>query len=317
MTQFSFEWILSLNCLCQKWGQVHYKVFYLRRAFRILPLYLIVFIPFVLFHIPARRLGASDTIPLWAYAIFGQNILGSLYGDFGHWWMGVTWSLAIEEHFYLLLPMLVRRLSIRNLTRFSIAAIVAAPLLRALILTKWPGPDTVNWHAIYFATPCRMDALACGVLAAIVHRNGLAVSAVGRLRLYGLFTVLLLLNLWQLCLGWNIRSIRSGVLGFSLLDWFYAVLLLVVVSQPVGALRHLVKNGVLIKLGGLSYAIYMFHSILLWLAHLMLRGETPSTADTKAILISLGALAATICLAMLSKVRLEGPAMRIGRSFKY
>jgi peptidoglycan/LPS O-acetylase OafA/YrhL len=295
----------------------YYKVFYLRRAFRILPLYLLVFIPFVLFHLSGGSLGPTDTIPVWAYAIFGQNIVGSLYGDFGYWWMGVTWSLAVEEHFYLLLPVLVRRLSIRGLAKFSIAAIVAAPLLRASILTGWPGPNGLSWHAIYLATPCRIDALGCGVLATIVYRAGLPTSGIGRLRLYALFVALFVLNAWQLGLGWNVHSIRSGVFGFSLLAWFYAVLLLVIVSQPRDALGRLMKNGLLIKLGSLSYAIYMFHTILLWLAHLLLNGKLPSTDDPKAVIISLGALAATICLAMFSKVWLEGPAMRIGHSFKY
>jgi peptidoglycan/LPS O-acetylase OafA/YrhL len=295
----------------------YYTVFYWRRAFRILPLYLVVFIPFALMHLHGGRLDRTDNIPLWAYATFSQNIVGSLHGEFGSWWMGVTWSLAIEEHFYLFLPLFVRRFSVRNLAGFAVAAIIAAPLLRGLILTYWPGPDGANWQAIYLATPCRMDALACGVLAAIVFRSGALSSAVGRTRLYVLFAALSVLNVWQLILGWNIHSIRSGVFGFSLLAWFYAVLLLVIVSQPRDALARLMRNGLLMKLGGLSYATYLFHCIPLWLGHLLLNGALPSAADPKAIMISLGALGVTICLALVSKVLVEAPAMRVGHSLKY
>jgi peptidoglycan/LPS O-acetylase OafA/YrhL len=276
-----------------------------------------VFIPFALMHLPGGRLDRTDNIPLWAYATFSQNIVGSLRGEFGSWWMGVTWSLAIEEHFYLFLPLFVRRFSVRNLAGFAVAAIIAAPLLRGLILTYWPGPDGANWQAIYLATPCRMDALACGVLAAIVFRSGALSSAVGRTRLYVLFAALSVLNVWQLILGWNIHSIRSGVFGFSLLAWFYAVLLLVIVSQPGDTLARLMRNGLLMKLGGLSYAIYLFHCIPLWLGHLLLNGALPSAADPKAIMISSGALGVTICLALVSKVLVEAPAMSVGHSLKY
>lgn len=297
----------------------YYRVFYLRRALRILPLYFVVFVPYVILHLAASgKLNVTDTIPLWAYAIFAQNIVGSFHGEFGFWWMGVTWSLAIEEQFYLLLPLLVRRISIRGLVKLSMAAIIAAPMFRALILTKWPGPDGVNWHAVYFATPCRVDALACGVLAAIVYRTGwVSKAAHGCSRLYALLATLFVLNLWQLVLGWNIHSIRSGVFGFSLLDWFYGVFLLVVVTQPGKTLKRLMKSNLLTELGSLSYAIYLLHTVVLWSAHLFLNGKAPSSADRNAIVISLGALATTICLAMLSRRYLEGPAMRFAHSFKY
>jgi peptidoglycan/LPS O-acetylase OafA/YrhL len=310
--------LLTNVLLNAKGSRSYYKVFYLRRAFRILPLYLLIFVPFAALHFAAGRLGPSDTIPLWAYAIFGQNIVGSIRGEFGFWWMGVTWSLAIEEHFYLLLPFLVRRLSIRGLVWFSMAAIVGAPSLRALILTQPPGPDGVNWHAVYLATPCRIDALACGVLAAIILRTHSPTLGIDRAKLYLPLAVLFAANVWQVVLGWNIRAVRSGVFGFSFLAWFYAALLLVVVCRPQDALGRLMRNGLLTKVGGLSYAIYFFHTIVLWSAHLLLNnGTAPGIGDTKTILITFVALAVTVCLSMLSKVFLEGPAMRFGHSFKY
>src|ERR687884_397533 len=50
----------------------------------------------------------DDPLPLWSYATFTQNFLMSKWGTFGPNWLAPTWSLAIEEQFYLLLTIVIR-----------------------------------------------------------------------------------------------------------------------------------------------------------------------------------------------------------------
>jgi peptidoglycan/LPS O-acetylase OafA/YrhL len=50
----------------------------------------------------------SADVPFWSYATYTQNIYMGLYGTGTSGWLAVTWSLAIEEQFYLLLPFIIR-----------------------------------------------------------------------------------------------------------------------------------------------------------------------------------------------------------------
>jgi peptidoglycan/LPS O-acetylase OafA/YrhL len=90
----------------------YFRVFYVRRVCRIFPLYFLVLGMFVAF----VALGATqssrlswifhDPLPLWSYATFTQNVFMGLRGDFGPFWLGMTWSLAVEEQFYCFIPFL-------------------------------------------------------------------------------------------------------------------------------------------------------------------------------------------------------------------
>src|SRR5437660_873624 len=81
-------------------------------------------------------------------------------------WLAVTWSLAVEEQFYLLAPPLIRWMSLRNIVVALGCAICGAPILRVLVLKFLPSEP----YAATFWMPCRADALAMGVLLALAWR---------------------------------------------------------------------------------------------------------------------------------------------------
>ena len=76
------------------------------------------------------------------------------------------WSLAVEEQFYLVSPLVVRLLSTRPLTIFLGCVIAAAPLLRVALLAAHTDPCLVS-----VLMPCRADSLAIGMLAAVFWRR--------------------------------------------------------------------------------------------------------------------------------------------------
>ena len=126
--------------------------FYMRRAFRILPLYWLLL-----------AIGMSQmTLPVWEYLAFGQNFGWLLAPERSV--LEVTWSLAVEEQFYLFLPLLVWLMPVRHLTIVLWGCILAAPLWR------W-GLSSVT-EAGLGMLPCRLDALMGGVLAAVWIRGG-------------------------------------------------------------------------------------------------------------------------------------------------
>jgi peptidoglycan/LPS O-acetylase OafA/YrhL len=136
--------------------------FYARRILRIWPLYyallgiMFVAIPVLLPRWNAAAMGNAK--PAWAFALFVQNLA------IGHLITGPlspTWSLAIEEQFYFVWPLLIWLLPRKSIQRLAIALIVCSPLLRlGLVL----GHVHV---AMYYNTFTRLDGLAVGSFLAI------------------------------------------------------------------------------------------------------------------------------------------------------
>jgi peptidoglycan/LPS O-acetylase OafA/YrhL len=106
-----------------------FRTFYARRAFRILPLYFILIVLFIEGWLlnrsgiatPLRIFNAY--IPVWTYPLFVQNFAMVWRGSFGAAWLALTWSLAIEEQFYLLLPLVIRRVSVNLVPTLAVSAI--------------------------------------------------------------------------------------------------------------------------------------------------------------------------------------------------
>jgi peptidoglycan/LPS O-acetylase OafA/YrhL len=112
----------------------YYATFYARRVHRIFPLYYLWFLLFLI-GLPlsstvnegSGRMLFNRDLPIWSYPIFFQNFAMSLRRGTGPMWLGITWSLAVEEQFYVILPWAIRKLSNRGILRLAGAAIIVAP----------------------------------------------------------------------------------------------------------------------------------------------------------------------------------------------
>jgi peptidoglycan/LPS O-acetylase OafA/YrhL len=128
--------------------------FYTRRFFRIVPAFLVVFL-IVLMFLPHVSLRIVMT-----YVFFLANwtiVNGTEIPTMGH-----IWSLAVEEQFYLIWPVIVRKLPKSQLLYTSLALAISSIVLR-LILYKCG----INPYVIYKITPTRLDGLAVGSATAI------------------------------------------------------------------------------------------------------------------------------------------------------
>jgi peptidoglycan/LPS O-acetylase OafA/YrhL len=300
----------------------YFTVFYTRRLLRIMPVYLVWLALFILADKlivtpdqPLREL-FEPVIPLWTYPLFVQNWAMAITSSFGAQWLGITWSLAVEEQFYLLLPLIVYLVPLRKLPIVLIGMIIVAPVLRITLhvasLTPNPGLTA------YLLMPCRMDALMAGALCAYLlqHQHARAYLATHRPHLYGLF-VLALGGVVTIALnGWAIGSFEIAF-GYSLIAGLYTSLLLIVLTEQRGPISALVRNPLLRRLGVVAYGVYLFHQGVNGLLHALILEQSPRFNTIADAAVTSLALLVTLGLAGLSWALLERPLINAGRKLDY
>lgn len=244
---FVLSGFLITGILVRSKGSRHYfRNFYVRRALRIFPLYYLV-IGLLLFVLARPATTGGEKL---SYLLYYQNIR---YALFGEQVMDparlITWSLAIEEQFYLVWPALVALVSTRALRGICLAVIVGAIALRSWLLSE-------GLAGTHFLTPCRMDALAAGALLAITPppRAVLGWLATG-LGLGGLVAT-----------AWWTGASTPESLGQQRWGLFAALSLgvgLLTLARRERRLQWLFTQPMLRSLGKYSYCIYLTHILVI------------------------------------------------------
>ena len=290
------------------------RSFYLRRALRILPAYLVlvgVFWLIVAAGAPNSAFNA-DT-PWWRHLTFTQNYWMSEHSRWGPDAIAVTWSVAIEEQFYLVFPLLLLLVPRRAVPALLVAVALASIVWRARVYV-----GSHNAFAAYVSTPARLDALALGGILAWAWREPPALAWIESRRV-AFFRVA------ALCLALTpaLAALIARDLPWHMYSWAHTYLSLlyscVVVCVLVSAgTRYAtpLRTRWLRFVGSISYSVYLFHPFMLSCAFL-LAGRTEHIRNWSDAAVVLGALAATLAYCTLSSRGLEQPAIRFGRRFAY
>jgi len=299
----------------------YFQTFYMRRVYRILPIYyswiLIygVLISAGLWLLPGRfPVSPKDLLQIPLHLFFLQNLTYSLT-PFQWIWFSVTWSLAVEEQFYMLAPPLIRFLSERKLVYFLGATVCLTPLLRAFAFRYL----SEGYYVSVFTMPCRADALACGVLLAIAWRRKTVREFLSKHPQLLMRVQLILFFGFGLLLWWLAHpvSLVTLFIGYTWVAFLYSCLLLVTLTQPRGSIAKVMRWKALRGLGTISYCVYLIHFAANHLLHRFLLHARPQVYNPQGVAVTLLAFALTLSAATVSWHFFEKPLIRRGHRYSY
>ncbi|MEE2709953.1 MAG: acyltransferase [Gemmatimonadota bacterium] len=292
--------------LDQKASLLYFKPFYIRRILRIFPVYYFALITIVsvacLFsyeYLTIQNSGLREDIILQMGRILEEHIIFWFYLQ--NWLIFFSgqaspflfhfWSLAIEEQFYLLWPIVIRKMNTRQvITTSTIILAISAPL--RVILFSYGDYSSAS---IYTATICRLEGFMVGALAAILfkyhggYEQNKWLIPVGILSGIGVSLVIYLDG------GMDFRNLYMTVVGYTFLDIFFGVFLLFAISTGVNRwLYGVVCNRFTRFFGKYSYSIYVFHPWIIYALYIVMMWMTFEKTIVTTTLFSITAVGLTV-----------------------
>jgi peptidoglycan/LPS O-acetylase OafA/YrhL len=292
----------------------YYQAFYIRRACRILPLYLVIVTLHVLTKSHLPQLG--EPVPAYVYTTLTQNIWVAVGGKLTSFWLLVTWTIATEEQFYLIAPAMIRKLSKSRLPLVVALSVVFALLLR-IVLFAASGLDP---RSTLVLMPARADAFMLGIGAAWLVRDerGARWLVAHRRSLYLLALSLGLVLLVFTKEDWSLDTWPMSTIGFTVTSFFYSAIVLLAVSDREGPIGRFFNLRPLIASGTIAYGLYLFHEPVKDLLYLSIDGpKTPHLASWRDAGLYLIAFGITAVIARLSWTCFERPFVRLGHRVPY
>jgi len=278
------------------------RQFYLRRGLRIWPIYYLTLLAFILFRhrLPVR----CDWTGFWYYLTYTQNLplYWSAEAPRFHGFLNHTWTLAIEEQFYLLWPVVVLLCGAR---RVPLLALACAGLSVMARVCGWPASLLLT----------RMDGLVLGgLLAALLHcgviirsRAGWLFRGMAALGATGVAALAAALHL-------SCKELAVSGPGLLAINIVGMGLIGVAVTGSGSAWLAPLRWGPLTYLGKIGYGLYLYHYVILMISAGQLRLWAPWTMPAGRLLMTV-----LLCFlaASLSWVLIEQPILGLKSRFEY
>lgn len=298
-----------------------FPVFYARRALRIVPAYSLLLVAWIaarsLPHPPGMEWLLEPQLPTWSYVLFVQNFWMGAANTTAANFVAATWSLAVEEQFYFLFPLLIRFCSPRRIPVILFAGLLTAPSLRAILAIAAPGEP--QWQLVMLPTRC--DSLLAGVLVAwFVRQPQLLDRARRHVRhLRASLAVLAgAMACWPLLLySGPPPGALSAFLCHLSVAAFFAGVLLALRLDLLGPAAVLLRSAPMRYFGRISYFLYLFHTAVLGLLFATFSHKAPvlqSISDWALMGIAFGT---SVLLAEASWRWIEGPLLQWGHRLDF
>ena len=298
LSGFLITWLLLKEN--ERTGTISLGAFYKRRTLRIFPAFYAYWLMMV------ALLVATGRAVLWPHAwsalFYTSNYYSAINGDpnngFSH-----TWSLAIEEQFYLLWPFLflLLRGNLRRMTIFLAGLIGAVWIHRAILCYGFH----IDQAYIYAAFDTRLDELMVGCLLAVLLKRGSLASvwrAISSNILLPVATIAALAI--SIYAGEAYIDRYRDVFGFAIEPLLFAILIVQMIALSSTRTWGWTEWRAVKFLGRISYSLYLYQQLTLHAVRHAL--------EAYAVVVQLSAaIAVTIVLATISHYLIERPFLRL------
>lgn len=251
--------------LSQDKSNGYFRIFYARRFLRIFPPFYAVLLLSIL------ALSEVSTWHVTSIALFSANI----YMPFvdtrtvgqSYWALAPYWSLALEEQFYLLWPLLVYKLNPRQLLKLCLVLVAAAPLLRGLTYLYLFMPGHTDYEAIFLLPWNRLDLLAAGGAIAICrHLNLFKAETMAQcgLLLSCASAAFIVFGTWLLPdFRYSGHSLLFSTLGLTTFCGLMAGTIMYLSYASSGIIIKILSSAPFVYMGTISYTMYLLHGTVL------------------------------------------------------
>lgn len=293
---FSLSGFLITSILIKEFSatsSISLRAFYVRRFFRIAPLYITAtfataagaYVLSCLFHNNEKLQYVISSLP-WILTfnreLCTELVCGATY--FGH-----AWTIGIEEKFYILWPILF--LISKKYSKLSSLIVAIIFILSAFI---WLPANMIRGYI----------GLAFGCFVAIWSTSNNNKS--GRKLEYIFWLSIIFLG--------YIVSIKIGYLGNLLVSFGSAWLIVSIINHPKGPIAKILENNLLVWVGKLTYGIYLFHVLTLNVAEIIVNKFIIIDQGNRWIFIFLVGYLLVIIIAFFLHLIIEKPLINLGKS---
>jgi peptidoglycan/LPS O-acetylase OafA/YrhL len=308
-------------------GFINFKRFYLRRIFRIWPLYYsILFIGLGVTYFEKQAglqySSANTDLPwvldhLWMFTFYASNwsfALNGMWGfiDHSNPMLGILWSIAVEEQFYIIFPILLSFLLKQKQgfqIRFLLIVFFTSIFLRSVFIivpAVVTGPK--ESMGMYYATTTYINIFMAGGIAGYLVASRTIRSNFIKKRLAGILLIVFLISLSFLWIGniWYPYT-KISLIIYEISGLILASVIIWVVSNKQSRFAIFLRSKTMRILGLLTYGIYMWHPIIQRIIYYNFEKFTITSTNEAFVSIAIFIiyLIATICVATITYALIE------------
>ena len=238
-------------------NNINFSKFYKNRALRIWPLYIFIvlisfifFNQFLLFHPKYQSINLSENkIQILLYLSFLPNIASLFYGIIP--FLSHTWTIGVEEQFYLIWPILIKKIKNKNVLLWSIIIgyLFTKYFLFNFLHSIWANSILIHNINIYF-NYFNIDSMAIGGLFAYLNFNKNSFLSILENKIIQFLTIMLSITLIY-------NRIYIPYIHYQFFSFLFGIIILNASTSTKSILQ--LENQLLIFLGKISYGIYIFH----------------------------------------------------------
>jgi peptidoglycan/LPS O-acetylase OafA/YrhL len=292
----------------------YYSAFYARRMLRIAPLYSLTIIIAFAFYKTFPEANCSAVANFLSYALYLQNFVAFFFSTCTHSFLRYTWSLAVEELFYLILPASIKVFATASiLEKLSFFIMLIGPLVRQIVLVAFP--DLQNGTAS--VTLLGLEVFSYGTwLAARHYMNKSITETTTILGLVAASFTIFLAFVYPLIFNvppfWKVAysAAQAGAIAtqpiFHLMPPLCGFFLALAFNSKI--LQKVLSFPLLVWTGNLSYALYLFHGLLF---------QAPFIVIIPASFRPFAWIALSYILAIISRYCIEQPILSFKKFFSF